>query len=126
LKAADLRTKSLAALNSARLLLDSGDTDGACNRAYYAMFDSARAALLLANAPVSPEVAKTHAGLISAFSLHLVKSGKLSADLGRAFSRAHEIRLLADYTGDPVAPDVAGQIVEQAARFVDVISTRLL
>jgi uncharacterized protein (UPF0332 family) len=37
--------KAARALDSARLLLDAGDTDGACNRAYYAMFDAARAAL---------------------------------------------------------------------------------
>jgi len=30
--------KSERALQSARLLLDSGDVEGACNRAYYAMF----------------------------------------------------------------------------------------
>jgi uncharacterized protein (UPF0332 family) len=40
-----LMQKAARALDSARLLLDAGDTDGACNRAYYAMFDAARAAL---------------------------------------------------------------------------------
>ncbi|EGV27515.1 HEPN domain protein [Thiorhodococcus drewsii AZ1] len=38
--------KSRRALASARLLLADGDTEGACNRAYYAMFDAAHAALL--------------------------------------------------------------------------------
>lgn len=42
MKAADLLNKAMRALVSARLLLDSGDVDGACNRAYYAMFDAAR------------------------------------------------------------------------------------
>ncbi|MFZ4625083.1 MAG: hypothetical protein ACOYNF_12705 [Rhodoferax sp.] len=40
--------------------------DGACNRAYYAMFDAARAALLASHAPVGPELGKTHSGLIAA------------------------------------------------------------
>ncbi len=44
--------------------------------ACYAMFDAARAALLASDAPVEPEIAKTHNGLISAFSLHLVKPGR--------------------------------------------------
>ena len=44
------------------------------------MFNAARAALIASKAPVPPEVAKTHSGLISAFSLHLV----------------------ADYKGDPI------------------------
>ncbi|WP_204848259.1 HEPN domain-containing protein [Rhodopila globiformis] len=38
--------KAARAAESARALLDRGDADGACNRAYYAMFDAARAALL--------------------------------------------------------------------------------
>jgi uncharacterized protein (UPF0332 family) len=38
--------KSAKALSSARQLLETGDADGACNRAYYAMFDAAQAALL--------------------------------------------------------------------------------
>ncbi|WP_295439099.1 HEPN domain-containing protein [uncultured Thiodictyon sp.] len=37
--------KARRALASARLLLADGDLDGACNRAYYAMFDAAQAAV---------------------------------------------------------------------------------
>ena len=44
--AAVLMAKARTACASARTLLDRQDTDGACNRAYYAMFDAARAALL--------------------------------------------------------------------------------
>jgi uncharacterized protein (UPF0332 family) len=69
-----------------------------------------RAALVQTKAPVKTEVAKTHNGLSAAFSLHLIKSGQLSTGLGRALGRAHEIRLLADYTGDPVEPDVAAKL----------------
>ncbi len=39
---ADLLDKASKAVASAKLLLNAGDTDGACNRAYYAMFDAAR------------------------------------------------------------------------------------
>jgi len=38
--------KARRALAGARLLLQSGDGDGACNRAYYAMFEATHAALL--------------------------------------------------------------------------------
>lgn len=126
MKVAELQAKSQMALKSAKVLLETGDTDGACSRAYYAMFDAARAALIHVKAPVKTEVAKTHNGLSSAFSLHLFKSGRLSADLGRAHSRAHETRLLADYTGDPVEPDIAAKLVQQAARFVEEITAKLL
>ena len=36
--------KAKRAISSAKMLLDDGDIDGACNRAYYAMFDAAHAA----------------------------------------------------------------------------------
>jgi uncharacterized protein (UPF0332 family) len=38
--------KAERALASAHLLLADGDQEGACNRAYHAMFDAAHAALL--------------------------------------------------------------------------------
>jgi uncharacterized protein (UPF0332 family) len=72
MNAQDLMAKARRALASAHTLLQDSDNDGACNRAYYAMFDSARAALIASKAPVPPEIAKTHSGLIAAFSLHLV------------------------------------------------------
>jgi uncharacterized protein (UPF0332 family) len=45
-KAQDLMAKAEQAAASARVLLDTGDGDGASNRAYYTMFDAARAVLL--------------------------------------------------------------------------------
>ena len=86
----------MRAAESAQLLLKSGDLDGAFNRAYYAMFDGARAALMASSAPVEAEVARTCAGLISAFSDHLIKTSRVSKELGRALNRAEEIRLVAD------------------------------
>lgn len=47
----ELMAKAERAAASAKLLLEVGDADGACNRAYYAMYDAARAALLAAGAP---------------------------------------------------------------------------
>lgn len=111
--------KASRALASAKLLLDAGDVDGACNRAYYAMFDAAKAALAWSAADV--EGVKTHSGLISAFSLHLVKTGRLPVDLGRALNRVEEIRLVADYTGGVVPEDMAQQAIELAASFIEAI-----
>jgi|HubBroStandDraft_1064217.scaffolds.fasta_scaffold418053_2 hypothetical protein len=37
---AEFMSKADGALVSAKLLLDAGDSDGAANRAYYAMFDA--------------------------------------------------------------------------------------
>lgn len=121
MRARDLLTKATQAAASARLLLDTGDADGACNRAYYAMFDAARAALLVSDASVEPEVARTHSGLISAFSLHLVKTGRVSVELGRSLNKAEELRLVADYKGEPVEIAEAAWAVSQAQAFVHVI-----
>lgn len=56
--------KSIRAAISARTLLDAGDMESACDRAYYAMFNAARAALLVSEVQVPEEVARTHSGLI--------------------------------------------------------------
>ena len=46
-----LLAKAEQAAASALVLLEIGDADGACNRAYFAMFDAARAALMAAATP---------------------------------------------------------------------------
>lgn len=118
LTAESLMAKADTACSSAQALLKLGDLDGACNRAYYAMFDAARAALLASGAPVEADIGRTHSGLIAAFSNYLVKNGPVSKDVGRLLNRAHEIRLIADYTGDSVESNDAREMVEQAASFV--------
>ena len=108
---------------SARLLLEAGDTDGACNGAcngaYYAMFDAAKAALPGSAAAIDPAgLGKTHSGLIAAFGKHLVKPGIVSVELGRALNRAEEVRLIADYKGDSIDAADAGEMVTSAEAFV--------
>ena len=126
MKAQDLMAKAIQAAASAKVLLDTGDSDGACNRAYYAMFDAARAALLASGAPVEPEIAKTHNGLISAFSLHLVKTGRVPVELGRALNKAEELRLIADYKGDPIDKEDAAWAVTQAQAFVQAMQATFM
>lgn len=113
-----LMAKADRACSSARALLDLGDVDGACNRAYYAMFDAARAALLASGAPIRPEIARTHSGLINAFSEYLIKNGPVSKELGRLLKCAEEIRLIADYKGDSVELSDTQEMVAQAETFV--------
>jgi uncharacterized protein (UPF0332 family) len=113
--------KATRALQSANVLLAHGDTDGSCSRAYYAMFDSARAAHIASNSAVHSEVARTHSGLITAFSLHLVKPNLVSIELGRSFNRVHQIRLIADYKGDPIEMDIAQEVLQDATVFVETL-----
>lgn len=119
--AGSLLTKAERACTSARALLDLGDVDGACNRAYYAMFDAACAALIATNAPEETHHGKTHSGLIAAFGLHLVKHGPLTKDMGRLLKRAEEIRLVSDYQGISVEMEDAREMVRQAEEFLRVL-----
>lgn len=107
--------------NDARQLLTTGDADGASNRAYYAMFDAAQAALLCANIEATANAIKTHRGLISAFGQHLVLGGHVAAELGSSLNKVERLRLLADYTGDPVSDEDAAWAVGQADIFVVAI-----
>ncbi len=121
-----MMTKASTACSSARALLDLGDVDGAANRAYYAMFDAARAALLASDAPVGQDICRTHSGLIGAFGNHLVKNGPVSKEVGRLLNRAHEIRLIADYNGDSVELDDAREMVKQSEIFVSAMQTEFM
>jgi len=110
--------KADATLAAARLLLQPHDSDGACNRAYYAMFDAAHAALFALGVEGLDAPIKTHNGLLAKFGQHVVATGRLSAELGGDLNKVQTLRQLADYSGDPVAQDRAAWAVERAAAFV--------
>ncbi len=116
--AASYIQKAHRALEAARLLLGVNDTEGACNRAYYAMFDAAHAALWATGVQELGAVIKTHGGLASVFAQELVKTGMVSAEYGRALSHVQKTRLLADYTADPPADSDAREAIALAEAFV--------
>jgi uncharacterized protein (UPF0332 family) len=118
--------KAQKALASARILLDAGDTDGAANRAYYAMFDAAISALSWAGTDTGQAPPKTHGGLIASFGQHLVRTGRLPTELGRALNRVQELRLTADYLADPVPLDKAKWAIEEADGFLAAVAALLL
>lgn len=120
-----LTSKAVTAISSARLLLDHGDVDGACNRAYYAMFDAAKAALMSLAPGGDSALTKTHGGLISAFGLNLVKSWPTADRPGKVPEPRHEVRQIADYTGDEVSAEHSRALVEEAEMFVNCIGTYL-
>ena len=123
MKAKELFAKAQTAATSARILLDAGDVDGACNRAYYSMFDAARAALLACGIDESIVNTKTHSGLISKFSLELVKSGQVSVELGKSLNKVEDLRLMADYKGNAILEEDASWAVNQAEIFVKTLLT---
>lgn len=117
----ELFAKARTAAISAQILLNAHDYDGACNRAYYAMFDAARAALLSIGDD-SVLTIKTHSGLISSFSLKLVKVGRVPLELGKSLNKVEDLRLIGDYKGDLVEEVDAAWAVQQATIFVDNLS----
>lgn len=111
--------KARRALGSAKLLLAAGDMDGAVNRAYYSMFDAAKAALTEGDEPIISRPIKSHNGLITLFSQHLVKTGQVSNDLGKDLNEVEELRLIADYKAeDMITNERAAWAVEAAEGFV--------
>lgn len=114
----ELLNKAERAAESSKILLAAKDADGACNRAYYAMFDAARAALLSIDTTIPAEAARSHSGLISVFSLRLVKTGIVPVELGKSLNKAEDLRLIADYKGDPIDQEQAEWVVKQAEIFV--------
>ena len=88
-------------LSAARLNLASRRPNSACTRAYYAMFDSAHAALsALGPAPSRP--IKTHNGLAARFGKEVIVAGHLPAEHGEHLSKVEELRLLPDYSDGSV------------------------
>ena len=120
---ASYMAKAERALGGARLLLENEDSEGACNRAYYSMFDAAHAALLAVAPELPPTSIKTHRGFIAAFGKHLVQDGPIAATFGAALNKVERLRLLADYTGDPVSIVDAAWAVTQAEVFMDAIKS---
>lgn len=105
------------ALSSAQALLDLEDFDGACNRAFYAMFDASCAAL----DSVGATPAKTHRGLIAQFGAELVQTTILDRKLGRDLNWAEQVRLHADYTLQAVDRQTVEDLTLLAENFVSEI-----
>jgi len=120
---AALLEKADRALASADILLREGDAEGACNRSYYAMFNAARAALILVSAPPEVTEGKSHSGLHSAFNQYLVKPGHIPQALGAEFRRAERLRQISDYLGDPIVSEKADLTLQHAREFVDKIKS---
>lgn len=114
--------KAKQSLQSAELLLQAGDFDGAVNRAYYACYDAARGCIEAVAGIETAEI-KTHAGLIRLFNLTIVKAGHLPLEIGRLIGREEQLRLFADYGDGVQHRDEAELAVQQASDFVSACIT---
>lgn len=84
--------KADVALDDARFLTQNGRYNLAANRLYYALYYAASAVLINMGVPT-----KSHSGLITQISLHLVKTGILSIDDGKLLKVMFELRHEGDY-----------------------------
>ena len=84
--------KGQRSLRAARDHLGKGDSDFASSKAYYAVFHLMQAALLTKQKTYSK-----HAGVISGFSEHFIKTGIFPAAFGEAIQRLRKDRELGDY-----------------------------
>ena len=116
--------KAETALSSARRNLQAGDGDGACDRAYYAMFNAAHAALFALGIEGLARPIKTHNGLMVKFGQEVVLPGHLPADHGQDLNNVQKFRLVADYSADSVDLADAGWSVERAAAFVAAVKAK--
>lgn len=116
----ELLDKGRVAARSARLLLEAADSDGAVNRAYYSIFHIARARL----EQINPELvkAKRHATVVGRFGKYMVRERGFDAVLGRAFSLALDLRVIADYERKTVDPADAREILHSAENFLEALA----
>lgn len=79
-------------LEAAQFNLHGGYVRTAVNRAYYAAFHIARAALLTLN--ISP---KSHKGVKVMFDQHFIETGSVEREIGKILGYSESARLRADY-----------------------------
>jgi uncharacterized protein (UPF0332 family) len=115
----DLLNRARQAAQSARTLLESGDPNGAVNRAYYAMFHAAHAALEHRGIEIA---SSKHGILVARFGEHLVKTGLLPRALGTSLNRTLELRQKADYGSGEVPRADAERSLSEAEAFVTAVT----
>lgn len=106
--------KAEVCLNDAKLLLENNSYTAAANRAYYAIFHSARAVLA-----IDGEDRKRHTGVISYFQEHYIKTGVFDKIYSYILQNAFEIRQEADYEDFYVLfKEEATKQVDNAEKFI--------
>jgi uncharacterized protein (UPF0332 family) len=86
------REKSRETLEDAHLLFQAGRLFSTLNRIYYALFYEVMALLLTKNLSSAK-----HTGIRALFNEHFIKTGKVSVEMGRFFSRMYDFRQKGDY-----------------------------
>ena len=107
-------------LEEAKILFRKKHCNGAISRAYYSFFETAHAVLITKGIS-----AKTHAGLITLFSLHFVKTKQIPVKFIRFFKQAKEAREEADYgLLKKFTKKETEKIIETAEEFIKLVKSK--
>ena len=110
------------ALDDAEYLLQGGRYKATANRAYYAMFHAAMAALMKSGG----DLPRTHGGVTNQFGLYYVRTGIIDSELADKLQDIYELRRKSDYELYAYfAEDEIRQAVENACAFASAIRRSL-
>lgn len=119
--AADEMKRASDELRSARVLYDNKLYFKSASSAYYAVYHSAKALLLLKG--IAP---KSHEGVERMFALHYIKSGEIEIQIGKTIGRLMKMREEADYYPEvPFEKNEALSAIKMAAAFVRAVRERI-
>ncbi|HEX2257587.1 MAG TPA: HEPN domain-containing protein [Afifellaceae bacterium] len=104
--------------------MQAGSPDGAANRAYYAMFNAARAALS-ARSELKLEDIRRHSAVLKLFSLHVVKPGLLPAKLRADINEVFQARAIADYATASVSTQDARELLDLMDEMLEAVGALL-
>jgi uncharacterized protein (UPF0332 family) len=109
-------------IDEAKFLFDGNKSPRSIiNRAYYAMFYSVLALLIF-----EPYSSSKHSGVLSYFNRRFIKDGILPEDLGRAVSKAFDLRQRGDYREQyEVTREEVSPFLDWAQRFIDSVKNHL-
>ncbi len=114
-------TAAYECLLDAEAMLNLNRYKAAVSRSYYAMYHSAKAALLSVNVET-----RTHQGVNMQFGKAFVKTGIFDKSLTRTFSKMLDTRQKTDYEiGFNATDDDAKYAYSEALNFYSIISTYL-
>ena len=112
-----LFAKATVALDTARRNLDAGDAGASANRAYYATYYAATAALL-----GTDERPRTHSGTHRQFHRWFVANGRVDPATATALAHGFHVRQRADYEAFAVTDTAAAaDLLADAERFVEAV-----
>jgi uncharacterized protein (UPF0332 family) len=114
--------KAFRSLKAAQRHIEEGDYDFASSRAYYAAFYAMQAILLTENLSFSK-----HAGVISAFNQHFVRTATFPKEFSKIITRLFRERQAGDYGFDlSISKHDAQEDIQIAETVVRAITTHLI